>query len=216
MCKSLVGKHFTRLVVIKRAPNKPGCAKVRWLCACTCGTVVAVQADSLVSNHTKSCGCLHKERAAMCNTTHGHAKPGAHSVTYNAWVRMRSRCYCATNNDYHHYGGRGIVVCKRWRISFENFLADMGERPQGLSLERMNNSGNYTPTNCKWATQTEQVHNRRPNHNAHMLTCYGETKCVAAWVRDSRVAALNLSDVTLLARLRRGWSSKKTLTTKLR
>lgn len=100
-------------------------------------------------------------RPARKRPTHGHSV-GGHSLTYSSWISMLSRCHNENRTNYHHYGGRGITVCPRWRESFENFLADMGERPAGKSIDRIDPDGNYEPDNCRWATQAEQLRNRRP------------------------------------------------------
>ena len=101
----------------------------------------------------------------------------ARTPTYRIWIAMRSRCTNPNNAGFHKYGGRGIKVCARWQ-SFENFFADMGERPEGMTLEREDNDGNYEPTNCRWATPAEQSRNTRRNR---MLTYAGETLCMADW-----------------------------------
>ena len=107
------------------------------------------------------------------NTKHGHAKPASRSSTYRSWECMRSRCNNPNNPDYKNYGARGIKVCKRWD-SYENFLYDMGERPTGTTLHRINNNGNYCKTNCKWADSSEQSrnknNNRLINHNNKLIT----------------------------------------------
>jgi hypothetical protein len=101
-------------------------------------------------------GILHNQH----NKTHGHARGIKQSPTYISWCSMKQRCLDPNRKDYHYYGGRGIKVCERWH-KFENFLKDMGERPEGKTLDRKNNDGNYIPDNCQWATSKEQCNNRR-------------------------------------------------------
>jgi hypothetical protein len=123
---------------------------------------------------------------------------------YKAWISMIERCEKPTCPCYHHYGGRGITVCERWH-SFDLFLKDMGARPsRGHSIERLNNNGNYEPSNCKWATAKEQSRNRRSNS---LLTLNGETKCITDWA-----ITLEIPPTTIWSRLAHGWSVERTLT----
>lgn len=133
---------------------------------CDCGTERIVYLHKLRSGHTQSCGCYQRQRAVEGNVTHGHApyKYSRQTSTYHIWSNMLARCSNPRVPHYRYYGGRGISVCARW-ATFENFLADMGERPPGLSLDRLNNDGNYEPGNCAWRTATEQVRNRRPRNS---------------------------------------------------
>lgn len=130
----------------------------QWLCQCACGNQIVVRSTNLQSGNSHSCGCLRH----TVPLRHGHAKEKYRTPTYNSWSSMIQRC---TNpkeiNRYKYYGGCGIVICDRW-LKFENFLADMGERPAGKTLDRYPNPyGNYEPENCRWATYKEQRHNQR-------------------------------------------------------
>jgi hypothetical protein len=157
----ITGHRFGRLVVIERAPQSG--KRAMWRCGCDCGNETIVQRYRLKTSKTKSCGCLNAEYTRARFTTHGHRVKRHSSPTYSSWLAMIQRC---TNpNDKTHwkyYGGRGITICDRWRHSFEDFLADVGERPIGLTLERTNNELGYFPGNVRWASRLEQALNRRP------------------------------------------------------
>jgi len=129
-----------------------------------------------------------------------HGKSG--TPEYNAWRNMIARCYDKEHKDYEGYGARGIEVCQSWKASFPRFYADMGERPDGHSIERIDNNGNYTPNNCKWATSQEQANNKR---NTKFITYQGETKRLIEWCSE-----LSLNYGFVVNRLRLGWSVKDT------
>lgn len=152
----LTGDRFGRLTVKYRVErNKKGDSK--WLCECDCGQIVKVLANHLKAGHTKSCGCLRSEVSKQRMTTHGMRE----TQTYRSWAGMKTRCLNPNEPRYKDYGGRGIKVCKSWLNSFEKFLADMGERPSGLTLDRENNELGYFKENCKWSSRKEQSRNRR-------------------------------------------------------
>lgn len=157
----LIGKQFGYLVVIGRNGSKGG--KTLWTCRCNCGREIIATASNLRTGNTKSCGCFHRERAVergRNSRTHGNWINGHASPTYRSWLAMHGRCKHSYVNGFEYYGGRGIKVCDRWK-RFENFFADMGERPLGSSLDRINGDGNYEPSNCRWATTLEQRHNQK-------------------------------------------------------
>lgn len=153
-----IGMVFNRLTIISVGP--PIHSKRRYWCVCECGNGVLVQLYKMKIGHTKSCGCLHKERAVEANTKHKLAK--LYPNEYIIWEQMKSRCFCQANDKYDHYGGRGISVSDEWANSFDVFIMDMGARPnKTYSLERIDNDGNYEKSNTKWATKKEQAQNRR-------------------------------------------------------
>lgn len=159
------GRRYGRLLITTREPNDAR-GNTRWRYLCDCGTVGSLKGSALDGGNTKSCGCLRKDGQSHVN--HGHSHRGRMTATYRTWLALRQRVSNPKDASYPNYGGRGIQVCNRWRESFENFLADMGEKPAGLSIERQDNEGHYTPDNCVWADRHTQNKNRRGLRQYHV------------------------------------------------
>lgn len=203
-------EKYGRWTVI--SPLKKGPAKAyRLSCRCECGTVRDVLAYTLRNGTSQSCGCLNREAVSdFCKrtkTTHGCAQSGKKTKTYNVWAGMRKRCMNRKHSDFPLYGGRGISICERWKgvNGFANFLADMGEVPVGMSLDRIDNNGDYCPENCRWADQKTQQRNRRSNR---AVTIDGRTLIVTDWAKE-----FNIKVHTVWSRIRKGWDVHLALTT---
>jgi len=187
--KNLIGQRFGRLIVLGPI-GKSGRKRILWLCQCDCGGKITVEAGRLRGGNTRSCGCLQ----IAARMTHGMSG----TRTYHTWVSMRQRCHDPNHTAYARYGGRGIFVCERWRDSFQNFFADMGKRPEGKSLDRIDNNGSYSPGNCHWATPLEQANNTR---QTRYIMIDGDAR------PTSEIAAKNgISVDKFIKRCRRGWT----------
>lgn len=198
---NLTGQRFGRWTVLDLADRVGG--RTAYHCVCQCGGRRVVVGKDLWNGHSKSCGCLNSEvaaaRARARNKTHGRHG----SDTYKTWLAMIARCTRPCVNDYARYGGAGIVVCSRWR-AFENFLADMGERPSPRhTIDRIDGTKGYEPGNCQWATMEEQQNNKRSNR---LLTFGGKTMSISRWARH-----IGMNKVTLRGRLERGWPIERAL-----
>jgi len=160
----LTGRRFGRLLVLSRAPDRRfrGGGRARqWLCKCDCGAEHVTFARTLMSGESTSCGCRNAELCRDRSKTHGESwRPGI-TPEYRAWLSAKDRCFNPRNKDFANYGGRGVTMCERWRHSFEAFLHDMGRRPAGLTLDRKDPDGPYSPANCRWATWSTQRRNQR-------------------------------------------------------
>lgn len=190
----LIGKRFGRLVVLSEAMGRQH-NKICWECVCECGNTSTVLGESLRRGKTTSCGCFKIEN----QTTHGKH---CHEL-YLTWYGMIQRCDNDTHISYDNYGGRGVTVCERW-YSFDNFISDMGERPMGFTLDRIDNDIGYSPSNCKWSNRIDQANNRRDNQ---IITYNGETLSHSQWSQR-----LFNDMYTVRQRLHLGWSIEDTLT----
>lgn len=170
----LIGQTFGRLLVIRFDGFRRD--KGTWKCLCSCGALCSVQTDSLRGGFTKSCGCLRAEITGALKRSHQKsARP-----EFGIWTQMKMRCVNPKNKRYANYGGRGITVCKRWH-NFEHFYADMGPRPSPKhSIERVNNDGNYEPSNCVWLLMNLQTANRQ---NTVKVTYKNQTHHLSEWAR---------------------------------
>ena len=200
------GMRFDRLTAIKSTDIRVA-KKVMWECLCDCGNKTLANVSQLKQGRRTSCGCAQIAGNQIYKKTpkHGHFVGDKPSTTYRIWTGMRTRCSNPKTTSWPHYGGRGIKVCERWK-NFENFLADMGERPEGKSLDRINNDGDYCPENCRWATDIEQHRNRSDNvYWSHA----GSTKTIAEWADVTGLNKHTLSD-----RVRKsGWTIEQALIT---
>jgi hypothetical protein len=193
----LFGMRFGKLLVLQEAYRENG--KLYWSCQCDCGNQKEIHGVNLKRGNTKSCGC---------GTFRFPTKHGLHKAPeYQTWADMLARCTNPASGNWHHYGGRGIRVCKRWKgpSGFQNFYADMGPRPKETSLDRINNDDGYKPSNCRWASTAEQANNTR---SVHSLTYQGQTLSVSQWSRQ-----LGIGVPAIFSRIRLGWPTDRILTT---
>ena len=188
------GDKYNRLTAVQ-FDHRRGSTQY-WLFKCECGNKKVLQVNNVKSGNTKSCGCLKKGRIAI----HGMS----YSREHITWASMKARCCNKNAPDYKNYGGRGIKVCDRWKNSFKNFYKDMGKRPKGMTLDRIDNEKGYYKENCRWATNKEQQNNKRSNH---LLTYAGKTLTITQWENET-----GIKRNTLYARINRcGWSIDKAL-----
>lgn len=190
--KNLTGMVFHYLTVLSYADTKN--KRALWTCKCKCGRVVIKQGKHLLNGLIKSCGCYNAECRTERNTTHGHCG----TTEYSIWKDIKKRCYNKNHWAYSMYGGRGILMSDEWKADFMAFYNDMGPRPDGLTIDRIDNDDSYCRANCKWSSRTEQANNKRNNvkyeHEGEMLT-------IPAMARK-----IKINPGTLYDRLHSGWS----------
>lgn len=201
---SIVGKKFERVTVVCSKGTANGRQTV--LGRCDCGKEFVVFAKDLKSGNTKSCGCLALEIRRSIHTTHGESSLAKRSHEYSVWIDAKKRCYNPRQTAFKHYGGRGIRMCERWLNSFPNFLSDMGRCPPGLTLERTDFNGDYSPENCEWVTQKDQCNNKRSNR---FLELDGVSMTMARWADKTGIGV-----GTIWYRLKLGWPTRDALTIK--
>lgn len=187
------------LTLVRTLKSEPRKAVYR----CDCGKLTTVWSTNVATGHTQSCGCFRTHVTAERSTTHGHKRHGKRTRTYVIWMNMKARCTRPTARLFTRYGGRGITFDPSW-ASFENFLRDMGEAPEGMTIDRIDNDGNYSASNCRWATRPEQAKNKS---NVLLYEWRGERRSVAEWARVTGIDRL-----TLRYRLRSGWPVERALT----
>lgn len=200
-----VGDRYGRLTVLERAANSanPKDTNARWLCQCDCGSTSIAYGNDLARGKVSSCGCWNKERIFK----HGLSRSRMKTI----YAGIHQRCGNVNEPSYHNYGGRGITVCARWSGSdgLVNFVADMGQRPNGYSIDRIDNDKGYSPDNCRWATMSQQLNNRRNNR---VIEFRGEKKTMSEWAKSTGYGFDNLRN-----RIDRyGWSIERALTTAVR
>jgi hypothetical protein len=196
----LTGFVFSRLIVLEPYGRQ------RWRCRCECGNETIVMRGSLITAHTRSCGCLMREATITRLTKHGARADAQYSAEYGAWQAMRDRCRNPHYHGFARYGGRGIFVCEMWN-DFGQFLSDVGPRPSAAhTLDRYpNRDGNYEPGNVRWATMAQQGRNTA---RTRFITYDNITLCLTDWAQRVGLKRATLSD-----RLRTGWTVERALTT---
>jgi hypothetical protein len=204
--KDITGRRFGRLKVISfsHIERRGGEQSSLYICRCDCGRAVRVRAASLNFGSTKSCGCLQRDITIARNRSLASPLKRAEPRTHMRWIGMKNRCLDSCSRNVSSYKNRGIKICRRWRHSFDDFFADMGRCPIGMTLERKNNNLGYNPSNCIWATAKVQANNRRNNH---FLEFNGERMTISQWSEKLGIPAYAINN-----RIKYGWSVARILT----
>lgn len=184
----LTGKTFGRWTVLKlySYADPEGCKQTRWTCRCRCGTIKeSVMYGSLTQGKSQSCGCLRREKLSrFTKARFAKSLPRLHKREYGIWMGIKTRCFNANHASYERYGAMGVTMCERWRNSFEAFFEDMGPCPEMLTIDRIDNNGNYEPGNCRWATRRQQAVNKS---NIPLYPYQGEMLCISDIARRANV-----------------------------
>lgn len=203
---NLEGQQFGRLLVKEQAEHIKG--RTAWRCLCDCGTEYNAVSWTLLSGHTKSCGCWKRDNGVeqgKRRVKHGMTN----SQAFTRWRSMISRCENPKNSSYARYGGRGITICSEWRNSFEQYLSDVGFPPfEGAQLDRIDNDGNYEPSNVRWSSPVDNANNRSCSF---VITVDGVSRTLSQWARER-----SMNPDTLKARLVAGWSPDAAVFTPVR
>lgn len=198
--EDLSNRRFGRWVAVRYV------GKSRWLCKCDCGCEREIPSNRLTSGLSKSCGCYKRELTIQRNITHGWNKTPLHS----RWLDIKDRCYNPNNSEYNRYGGRGICVCDEWRNNFSAFKDWALENgfQKSLTIDRIDNDGDYEPGNCRWVDRATQSRNTSRNH---YLTVNGRTQTVMDWAKEK-----GLNESVIRRRILRGWSDERSVNTPAR
>jgi hypothetical protein len=198
----LTGNKYGRLTVIEELIERTKGGKILWNCQCECGSFINVTSCDLKRSHTVSCGCHKSQSITERSVKHNLSN----TDTFNIWCTLLQRCNNPNNRLYKYYGGRGITVCEKW-TTFEGFYEDMGKRPKGLSIDRIDNNKGYFKENCRWATIEQQSNNRRTNIS---FEYNGENRNIREWENT-----MGFRKGLITNRLKRGWPFEKALNTKV-
>lgn len=196
--KDLTNRVFGKLSVKERVLENKN-RRAMWLCFCSCGSKIIISSNGLLNGGTKSCGCIKNEKVIERSTKHNLVR----NPIYRVWQNAKNRCYNQNVKEYKNYGGRGIQMCNEWKNDFMPFYQWSIENgyKENLTIDRINNDGNYEPTNCRYATKETQSTNRR---NIVFVTYKNEQKTISEWCR-----LLNLDFNMVYQRIWRGWSAEK-------